>query len=162
MWANVFRKGDTNRASILESMKKIPLFQELSQKELRQVEESLYLRKYRPDEFVFRTGEPGLGMYIVHTGSVWLQKSEDEGVEGSEPLLQLGPGDFFGEMALLEEDVHMVSAKARTHTELLGFFRPDFMTLNHYYPRLGSKLLLALGRVIAGRFRASVAGSEET
>jgi CRP-like cAMP-binding protein len=161
MWANVFGKGDTNRASILESMKRIPLFRDLSQKELRRIEESLYLRKYRPDEFVFRVGEPGLGMYIVHAGSVWLQRAEDEEAEGSEPILELGPGDFFGEMALLEENVHMVSARAHTHTDLLGFFRPDFMTLNHYYPRLGSKLLLALGRVIAGRFRASVTGSEE-
>ncbi len=65
-------------------------------------------------------------------------------------------------MALLEENVHLVSARARTHTELLGFFRPDFMTLNHYYPRLASKLLLALGRVISYRFRASLTGSEET
>jgi len=161
MWADVFRKGDTSRVSIRESMKKIPLFEDLTQKELLRVEESLYLRKYRADEFIFRAGEPGLGMYIIHAGSVWIQRAEDAGTKGLEPILELGPGDFFGEMALLEEDVHLVSATARTYTELLGFFRPDFMTLSHYYPRLGSKLLLALGRVISNRFRASLTRSEE-
>ena len=161
MWANVFQGADANRDSILESMKKIPLFQDLTPKELRRIEESLYLRKYRADEFIFRAGEPGLGMYIIHAGSVWIQRAEDAGTKGLEPILELGPGDFFGEMALLEEDVHLVSATARTYTELLGFFRPDFMTLSHYYPRLGSKLLLALGRVISNRFRASLTRSEE-
>jgi len=161
MWANVFRKGDASRVSIRESMKKIPLFEDLTQKELARVEGSLYLRKYRPDEFIFREGEPGLGMYIIHAGSVWIQRAENSETKGLEPILELGPGDFFGEMALLEEDVHLVSAKARTYTELLGFFRPDFMTLSHYYPRLGSKLLLALGRVISNRFRASLMGPEQ-
>ena len=78
--------------------------------------------------------------------------------DDSEPFLELGPGDFFGEMALFEENVHLVSARAHTHTALLGFFRPDLMTLSHYYPRLGCKLLLALGCVISDRFRASLTG----
>jgi len=155
MWANIFRKGDTDEVAIRESIEKIPLFQDLTKKELRRVEESLYLRKYRADSFIFRAGEPGLGMYIIHAGSVWIQRPEEA---DSEPFLELGPGDFFGEMALFEENVHLVSARAHTHTALLGFFRPDLMTLSHDYPRLGCKLLLALGRVISERFRASLTG----
>lgn len=161
MWANVSKKGAASGVSIRESMKKIPLFEDLTQKELRRIEESLYLRKYRADEFIFREGEPGLGMYIIHTGSVCVQRAAESGKEGSEPILELGAGDFFGEIALLEENVHLVSARASTPTELLGFFRPDFMTLSHYYPRLGCKLLLALGRVISSRFQASLAGGSE-
>ncbi len=160
MWANVFRKEDASEVSIRASMKKIPLFHDLTQKELRRVEESLYLRRYRQNEFVFREGEPGLGMYIIHSGSVWIQRTGNPGTEGLQPLLELGPGDFFGEMALLEEHVRLVSAKAHATSELLGFFRPDFLTLAHYHPRLGCKLLLALGRVIASRFRASLTDSE--
>lgn len=161
MWTNVFGKGDADQVSIRESVKKIPLFQDLTQKELRRVEETLYLRKYRPDEFIFRAGEPGLGMYIIHAGSVWIQRAEESGTGSWEPLLELGPGDFFGEMALFEENVHLASATAHTHTVLLGFFRPDLLSLSHHYPRLGCKLLLALGRVIAGRFRASLGGGSE-
>ncbi len=157
MWANIFRKGDADQVAIRESIEKIPLFQDLTKKELRRVEESLYLRKYRADSFIFRAGEPGLGMYIIHAGSVWIQRPE-EAIGDSEPFLELGPGDFFGEMALFEENVHLVSARAHTHTALLGFFRPDLMTLSHHYPRLGCKLLLALGRVISDRFRASLTG----
>jgi CRP-like cAMP-binding protein len=74
-------------------------------------------------------------------------------------LLELGPGDFFGEMALFTESVRLVSARAHTNTALLGFFRPDLITLSHHYPRLGCKLLLALGRIISDRFRASLTDS---
>jgi len=154
MWANIFRKGDADQIAIRESIEKTPLFQDLTKKELHRVEESLYLRKYRADSFIFRAGEPGLGMYIIHAGSVRIQRPEEDNSADSEPFLELGPGDFFGEMALFEENVHLVSARAHTHTALLGFFRPDLMTLSHYYPRLGCKLLLALGRVISDRFRA--------
>jgi CRP-like cAMP-binding protein len=158
MWANLFRSGKEDELSIRESIRKIPLFRDLTQKESRRIEESLYLRRYRADSLIFRAGEPGLGMYIIHAGSVWIQRPEETGSEDSAPFLELGPGDFFGEMALFEENVHLVSARARTHAVLLGFFRPDLMTLSHYHPRLGCKLLLALGRVISDRFRASLAG----
>ena len=156
MWANVFRRGDADQFTIRESIEKIPLFQPLTKKELRRIADSLYLRRYRPDEFIFRAGEPGLGMYIIQAGSVWIQQPDEA---DSGPLMELGPGDFFGEMALFQENVHLVSAKAHTYAVLLGFFRPDLMTLSHYYPRLGCKLLLALGRVISDRFRASLTGN---
>ncbi len=156
MGTNLFKKQDTDQVDIRASIEKIPLFRDLTKKELRRIEEALYLRRYRADSFIFRAGDPGLGMYIIHTGSVWIQKPGQPDSDGSEPFLELGAGDFFGEMALFEENVHLVSARAHTNTALLGFFRPDLMTLCHYYPRLGCKLLLALGRVIAERFRASL------
>jgi CRP/FNR family transcriptional regulator, cyclic AMP receptor protein len=154
-------KETPDRVSILATLKKIPLFQDLTLKELRRIEESLYLRRYRPDESIFREGEPGLGMYIVHKGSVWIQGANESESAASEPALELGPGDIFGEAALLEEQVHRVSARARTHTELLGFFRPDFTALNYYNPCLGSKLLVSLGRVISRRSQLSPTGSKE-
>ncbi len=159
MWANVLRKGEADQVTIRDSIEKIPLFQPLTKKELRRIADSLYLRRYRPDEFIFRAGEPGLGMYIIHAGSVRIQRPDEPDPDASGPLMELGPGDFFGEMALFQENVHLVSAKAHTYAVLLGFFRPDLMALSHYHPRLGCKLLLALGRVISDRFRASLTGN---
>ncbi len=158
MWANIFNRGDADQVAILASLEKIPLFHGLTKKELRRIEESLYLRRYRADSFIFRAGEPALGMYIIHAGSVRLEKKEEPDTDGPEPLLELGPGDFFGEMALFEEGTHLVSARANANSVLLGFFRPDLMALCHTYPRLGCKLLLALGRVVSDRFRASLTG----
>jgi CRP-like cAMP-binding protein len=161
MWANIFRSSQEDEIAIRESIRKIPLFRDLTRKEFRRIEESLYLRRYRADSFIFRAGEPGLGMYILQAGSVWIQRPEEIGSEDSPPLLELGPGDFFGEMALFDENVHLFSARARTHAVVLGFFRPDLLTLSHYHPRLGCKLLLALGRIICDRFRASLAGGPD-
>lgn len=156
MWANIFKKWDADQVAMLASIEKLPLFHELSKKELHRIEESLYLRRYRADSFIFRAGEPALGMYIIHAGSVRIEWNGEQGEEASEPLLELGPGDFFGEMALFEEKTHLVSARASANTVLLGFFRPDLIAICHTYPRLGCKLLLALGRVISNRFRASL------
>ena len=160
MWANLFKGEALDAETIRESLRRIPLFQELTPKDLSRIEECLYLRRYRAEEFVFREGEPGLGMYIIHRGSVWIQRSQPGEGDALAPILELGKGDFFGEMALLEEVPHIVSARARSNTELLGFFRPDFLTLVHYHPRLGSRLLLGLGRVIAIRFRAAIQNAE--
>ena len=162
MWGNIFKRKDLSRDSIRESLQNIPLFQNLSSKELAKIEENLYLRKYRTDEFVFREGEPGLGMYIIHQGSVWIQMASGPGKDVVEPILELEKGDFFGEMALVEEHPHVVSARANSYTELLGFFRPDFLTLVHFYPRLGSKLLISLSRIISTRFRAALAGKVQS
>ncbi len=161
MWGNLFREKDLSRTTIRETLKKTPLFQDLSAKELSRVQDNLYLRRYRADEFIFREREPGLGMYLILEGSVWIQRTIEPNADTVEPILELKEGDFFSEMALLDEYPHVVSARAHTYTELLGFFRPDFLSLIRYHPRLGTKLLLGLGRVIATRFRSSLPGTDE-
>lgn len=160
MWGNLFKGKDLGRATVRDALRRTPLFQDLSGKELSRVQDNLYLRRYRADEFIFREREPGLGMYFILEGSVWIQRSP-ESLEGTvDPILELEEGDFFGEMALLDEHPHVVSARARSYTEVLGFFRPDFLALIHYHPRLGTKLLLALARVVSARFRASLPGTD--
>ncbi len=157
IWGNLFRKAESPQDSIAESLRQVPLFRDLTRKERKTVEDRMYLRTYRAGESIFRQGEPGLGMYMIHEGSVRIRRTESGPDEPSEgPFLDLEKGDFFGEITLLEEHPHMVSARANTHCRLLGFFRPDFLALIHYHPRLGTKLLLALGRVMAARLRASL------
>jgi len=100
-------------------------------------------------------------MYIIHAGSVCIQRTNLAAGAGAEPILELGPGDFFGEKALVEDNLHPLSARSRNQTELLVFFRPDVMPLSHYHPRLGCKLFLALCRVISDRFRVALAAGSE-
>ncbi len=161
MWGNIFTKRDPSRNSIMEILQEIPLFQGLSSKEFARIEENLYLRKYRADEFIFREAEPGLGMYIISQGSVWIQTASGPAGDMVEPILELEKGDFFGEMSLIEEHAHVVSARANAYTELLGFFRPDFLSLIQHHPRLGTKLLLSLGRIVSTRFRAYIESREK-
>lgn len=72
--------------------------------------------KYRSGETVFRQGEPGHTMYILLSGSVEVSQRKD----GREFMIAIhGKGDFFGEMALLRNDVRATTATAISCTRLM-------------------------------------------
>jgi NADH:ubiquinone reductase (H+-translocating) len=72
---------------------------------------------FRPGDFVFRQGEPALNFYSVETGTLDVVRTNES--EGSEQLVAvIGPGDFFGEMALIEGRARSASVRARTPVEV--------------------------------------------
>ena len=75
-----------------------------------------------------------------------------EGEEKS--LLLLGPGEFFGELALLQEESRMVSARSETPVELLVLSRQDFLALIDLDPRTASRVLSGIARLLAMRVKA--------
>lgn len=76
-------------------------------------------------QFVFREGEPGSEMYIIETGAVEILRE----VRGPEPIAVLEPGDFFGEMAILEDQPRFASARAKESSRLLKIDRAAFAGL---------------------------------
>jgi len=150
VWANIFRKKEGEKEDILTVLKHIPLFQDLSKKELRQLERILHQRTYKQGEVVFNEGEPGVGMYIIEDGEVQITIGKDRRV-----LAVLSKGDFFGEMALLLEAPRTASAIASKASILYGFFQPDLFSILETYPRTGNKILLRLSQMIAERLRRS-------
>jgi CRP-like cAMP-binding protein len=75
--------------------------------------------------------------------------------EGEEVgLLQLGPGDFFGEIALIQESSRAVTARAETAVELVMLTRRDFLALVDLDPRVASKITLSIARLLAMRVKA--------
>jgi CRP/FNR family cyclic AMP-dependent transcriptional regulator len=98
--------------------------------------ENPYLKKvtrvYRQSEVIFAEGSFGDEMYIVHSGSVHLLKDSDKG----ETLLgTLKPGEFFGEMALVDNAPRSVSAVAAVdQTRLLALNRDKFLFLISHQP----------------------------
>ncbi|WP_457565424.1 cyclic nucleotide-binding domain-containing protein [Caldithrix abyssi] len=150
VWTNIFRKKEGEKEDILSVLKRIPLFQDLSKKELRQLERILHQRTYRAGEVVFNEGDPGVGMYIIEEGEVRITLGRDQRV-----LAVLSKGDFFGEMALLLEAPRTASAIASKPSILYGFFQPDLFSILETYPRTGNKILLRLSQMIAERLRRS-------
>lgn len=143
IWGNIFRRnGDQQTRALLRDL---PLFARLSSRELAAVERILYRRQYAAGEIIFRQGEPGVGMYIVVDGIVAIDYEPTSAV-----LAELKHGDFFGEIALLNETPRSATARARTACTLLGFFQPELLGLLYRSPALGVKILLPLAQ-IAGR-----------
>jgi CRP-like cAMP-binding protein len=137
----------------LEALRAVPLFAELSTGQLKKVARILHHRTYQPGEVVFREGDPGAGMYLIHHGAVRIVIRLPDGAERE--LAVLTDRHFFGEMALLEEAPRSASAVAVQRTELLGFFQPDLESLVERDSRLGSLILWNLARLMASRLRAT-------
>lgn len=157
LWDNLFRHGPSDK-SVADLLRRNILFQDLNAKQLKFVSDIVHLRRYRPDEIVFHRDEIGVGMYIIITGSVVITLSRSQPrqkMRDDETIItQLGPGDFFGELALVEENGRR-SATARTvaETELIGFFKPDLMDILERNPAVGVKISMRLGEVIGHRLK---------
>jgi len=133
---------------IREILKSIPIFDGLSKRELTSVERILHERHYQTDEIIFRQEEPGMGMYIIESGTVGIV-SEPASMQFSE----LHVGDFFGELALLDEAPRSATAVAKSPCRVFGFFQPDLFSLVERDPRLGVKIVLRLAQIIGSRLR---------
>ncbi|HTX98806.1 MAG TPA: cyclic nucleotide-binding domain-containing protein [Bacteroidota bacterium] len=129
-------------------LSRVPIFENLSKHELASIDRILHRREYLPDEIVFRQGEPGMGMYVVQTGKVAIV-SEPQ----NQQLYEMQEGDFFGEVALLDEGPRSATAVARSSCTLLGFFQPDLFDLISRNPRLGVKVVLSVARHVGVRLR---------
>jgi len=130
-----------------EALRAIPLFRNLDEKDLAEVAGLLIDRKFPRDAVIFEDGSLGDYMYLIQEGQVKITKMSGD---GREKILEiLGPGDFTGEMALLDREPRSASVKTTTACVLLALSRQDFLGLlkqNH-------ELTLELIRELARRLR---------
>ncbi|MEI7906173.1 MAG: cyclic nucleotide-binding domain-containing protein [Bacteroidota bacterium] len=138
-------------ASVEEMLSKIPVFEKLEPKELRQVASIVHRRQYVAGEFVFYQGDPGLGMYVVEKGKVGIVVAGDDGVQ--KEVTEMNNGDFFGEIALLDESPRSASVVVKVDSELIGFFRPDLFEIIEKTPKTGLKIVVKLAEMIGERLR---------
>lgn len=104
---------------------------------------SLRVRRFRRDETVFHQGDPGGALHVVVDGRVKIVLPSPDVAEPA-ILTTLGPGAFFGELALLDGEPHSASAIAVEPTETLVLGRDAFDRLLDEQPALRRALLAAL------------------
>src|SRR5262245_48981791 len=150
IWTNIFRLV-TRDQSLADVLQNIPLFQDLTAKELRILERLVHIRTYESDQTVFLETEPGAGMYVIRSGRVDIVLNHK--MEHPLTLAELEPGDFFGEMALLGYTSRSATAVARERSELIGFFHPDLIEILNIHPSMGAKISLGLAKALAERLR---------
>ena len=152
LWGNVF-KHETHDKSIVAILSRIPVFASLSKTELRLVEKIVYLRSYHEGEVVFVEGEPGAGMYIIESGKIRICLGPNTDEEHEVALFE--PGDFFGELALIDDHPRSATAVALSSTRLVGFFRSDLATIINRTPRIGVKLQHNILQILVKRLRVT-------
>ncbi len=141
-------------AALTNLLSRAPLFAELEQKELEALAKTGERREFGRDEVIFAANEPADGLYVIATGRVKVCVSS---VGGRELILAtLGPEQFFGEMALLDNEPRSASVVAQLPTVAYRIRRDDFNRLLEHHPGIARKLL----RELSLRLRRSNAQME--
>jgi CRP-like cAMP-binding protein len=156
----------------LDRLHELSLFVNLTPAELEIVDSLLHERNYLEGEVVFDEGDEGQAIYIIAAGEVLIAR-QDQGLhvdghnhEAAHPrrrqgdtgrVAQLGPGTFFGELALLDNSPRSAQARAASPCKLFVFFRDDFVGLLDTHARLASKISRQLACHLGARVRAMAA-----
>ena len=127
-----------------EVLAEVPLFALLDENERAVLAERVEVVKFKAGEVVFHVGDPGDSMYVIKTGDVELSVKTKTGE--AVMLESPGPGDFFGEISLLDEGPRTASATARTDVEAIEVDRGDLDELFRLKPASALDLLAATGR----------------
>lgn len=90
--------------------------------------------RFGPGETIVREGEPGSRFYVISEGVVDVVRQLADGQE--ELLAQLGQGQFFGELALLQNSKRTATIRAKTPTRVLSIAREEFGSLLEHFPVL--------------------------
>ena len=122
--------------------RKFSLFAELDERELNAVAAVAKNRRHAKDEVVFHEDESGDVFCLIREGRVKVTMISPEGKEII--LSMLGPGDFFGEMSLLDNQPRSATVIATENLELLIIWRSDFLQLLHENFSISRKVLAEL------------------
>jgi voltage-gated potassium channel len=131
-----------------DRLRTIPLFAELDDNTLLAIADIASEVEVPAGQVMIRPYDPGLGMFVVEEGRVVVELSHGREVE-------LGPGEFFGELALLiPEGVRAARVRAETDVRCLAIGRDDFAGLLDTEPSIAVAMLPVLARRLSEELRA--------
>jgi nucleotide-binding universal stress UspA family protein len=129
---------------VAELLSHTSLFAELSQEDLEHLAETARIRTYHRGEVIVREGEMATGCFILASGRVEVLK----GADGQHPtvLATLGAGDFFGEMAVIDDHPRSATVRAVEEAECVAIRREDFLETLQHRPQIAVRMLPVLVR----------------
>jgi CRP/FNR family transcriptional regulator, cyclic AMP receptor protein len=117
-----------------ELLKRVPLFSDLDGKELQQIASSMKSRTFSAGQQIAVEGESGVGFFVIEDGQAKVTVAGDE-------VRTLGPGDYFGEVALITHGARTATVTADTELKADGMTFWDFRPLVEDTPGIAWKLL---------------------
>ena len=140
------------KTDIAETVKRTSLFNEFTDQEVEALLSLSDPIELPAKETIVRQDDPGDCMFVLLKGTARVVHRKD----GKQfELAQLGPGDFFGELALVDEGPRSADVEAVDACTLLRVEQSVVRALAGVYPTAAFKLLIAVGRVLVSRMRAS-------
>ena len=137
-------------SQILEKLKGKSLFLEFTAEELADFVELLDVVEAKKGEIIVKQDDPGDCMFIlVDGGARVLHHGRGRDIN----LASLQPGDFFGELALVDAGVRSADVVAAADCTLLRITQAVISAAAGVYPTAAFKFLIAIGRILVGRLR---------
>ena len=122
-----------------QQLASVPLLAGIPDKVRRRLADIGKRLRYTPEDAIVREGEGAIAFYIILSGSARVE-------QGGSPVAVLGPGDFFGELAIIEEHARTASVIAAEETEVIGFTSWEFRALLDENPQIAVPLMHELIR----------------
>ncbi|KAA3656934.1 MAG: Crp/Fnr family transcriptional regulator [Chloroflexi bacterium] len=129
-----------------EALKLVPFFNNLNQEEVGNLSKRLVPRRFNAGQIIFHHGDPGGLLYIISRGKVKITHSTPDGQEAM--LAIFGSGDFFGELALLDDSPRSATVEALEPTETMTLHRDEFIRYIHNNPNFSLHILQTLAQHI--------------
>jgi len=121
----------------VDALRKVPLFADLDDRELQQIASTMRERRFKAGDVMTQEGSGGVGFFIVEEG-------EADVTVGGDARGTVGPGDYFGEIALINESLRTATLTARTDMVCYGMTPWDFRPLVESNSTIAWKLLTAM------------------
>jgi CRP-like cAMP-binding protein len=128
----------------VELLQRVPIFEGLDRRELERIAGSMKQRTFRAGDTVTSEGQGGVGFFVIEDGQARV-------TIGGEERRTLGPGDYFGEVALLTDSPRTATIKAETELRCYGMTSWDFKPLVETHGSIAWKLLQAMAKTYDNR-----------
>lgn len=136
------KHGRRYAIEVTELLEKTPLFSGLTRGDLESVAQTASIRPYGGGDVVVREGDRAGGFFVVASGRVEVIKALD--TPRAKSLGTLGPGEFFGEMAMLDDHPRSATVRALEDTECVLIRRSDFAAELQRRPQIAVAMLAEL------------------
>jgi CRP-like cAMP-binding protein len=122
-----------------ELVQGVPLFADLDKRELQGLASSMKERSFQPGQTIASEGQTGIGFFVIAEGTAKV-------TQGDQERATLGPGDYFGEIALIDDGTRTASVTADSDLKVYGLTSWEFRPLVETNASIAWKLLKAMAK----------------
>ena len=139
--------------SDFKSLKEISMFKKFEDDKLKEFFKAFDRKQYASGDIVFKEGDEGNTLFILIEGEVVIEKKLDEEGKEFKQLALLSAGEFFGEMAVIEEKARTAQARAYADTVLYELSHHDFFNFIKEQPETGIPFLVEITKTVLRRLQ---------
>ena len=137
----------------IDIVKKFPLFNECTNAELIKIANTMHKVSFNAGDVVFKKGDPGDALFLIREGEVEILAPAPGGEDTEDVVAVLGPGELFGEMALVEREPRSATVRAKSDAKLWRIKRDYFEDLMKQDHEMALKIYKRITVIMSHRLR---------